>query len=307
VPVSQFDLTGRVAIVTGGTGALGSAFGHALAAAGAAVGVLARNADRVADTVSAVGPNAFALSADVLDRPQLERARDEALDRHGRIDVLVNAAGGNVPEATLDDGRTFFDLPADALRKVLMEDISPNVQSEAALSLAKVGQPGVLQDLVRAMEIPSPSSVLTEACLEAAGKASDVEAREVLDRHLPYGNPLRARIGALKGLEARGYLDEGEVAVVRGIITTDREFAVRLQAVTLVSRLGDGRFLEALRKAAETDSDKRVRRRALEVLHEVTGTAGVMKTMAQLKTELQELAMENERLRAQVAGRDGEG
>lgn len=119
MPVSQFDLTGRVAIVTGGTGALGSAFGHALAAAGAAVGVLARNADRVADTVSAVGPNAFALSADVLDRPQLERARDEALERHGRIDVLVNAAGGNVPEATLDEGRTFFDLPADALGKVL--------------------------------------------------------------------------------------------------------------------------------------------------------------------------------------------
>jgi NAD(P)-dependent dehydrogenase (short-subunit alcohol dehydrogenase family) len=116
---SQFDLTGRVAVVTGGSGAVGSALVRALAAAGAAVGVLARRADRVADTVAAVGANAFALSADVLDRSQLERARDEVLERHGRIDVLVNAAGGNVSEATLDEGRTFFDLPADALRKVV--------------------------------------------------------------------------------------------------------------------------------------------------------------------------------------------
>jgi NAD(P)-dependent dehydrogenase (short-subunit alcohol dehydrogenase family) len=116
---SQFDLTGRVAVVTGGSGAVGSALVCALAAAGAAVGVLARRADRVADTVAAVGASAFALSADVLDRSQLQRARDEVLERHGRIDVLVNAAGGNVPEATLDEGRTFFDLPADALRKVV--------------------------------------------------------------------------------------------------------------------------------------------------------------------------------------------
>ncbi|HEY7691756.1 MAG TPA: SDR family oxidoreductase [Gaiellaceae bacterium] len=119
MPSSQFDLTGRVAVVTGGSGALGSALARALAAAGAAVGVLARSADRVADTVAAAGANAFALSADVLDRPQLQRARDEVLERHGRIDVLVNAAGGNAPEATLDEGRTFFDLPADALRKVV--------------------------------------------------------------------------------------------------------------------------------------------------------------------------------------------
>jgi len=85
------------------------------------VAVLARRADRLAETVevlTATGVDAYALPADVLDRQQLEQARDTVIDRYGRIDILVNAAGGNIPEATLGDGERFFDLPADALRSV---------------------------------------------------------------------------------------------------------------------------------------------------------------------------------------------
>lgn len=111
-------LDGSVAVVTGGSGALGSAIAHALASAGALVAVLARDADRIQETIASIGGNAIALRADVLDREQLERARTSLLEHHGRIDVLVNAAGGNVPEATVGDGRRFFDLPTDALRRV---------------------------------------------------------------------------------------------------------------------------------------------------------------------------------------------
>src|SRR5262249_10579660 len=116
--ISQFDLTGRIAVVTGGSGALGSPFAHALGAAGATGGGPAPDADPGGRTGAGGGSKAVPLSADVRERPQLERARDAVLERYERIDVLVNAAGGNVPEATLDEGRTFFDLPADALRKV---------------------------------------------------------------------------------------------------------------------------------------------------------------------------------------------
>jgi NAD(P)-dependent dehydrogenase (short-subunit alcohol dehydrogenase family) len=107
-----FALDGSVAVVTGGSGALGSALARGLAAAGAIVGVLARNAGMVE------APGAFPLVADVLDRGQLEQARDAVLERYGRLDILVNAAGGNVPEATVGEARSFFDLPEDALRKV---------------------------------------------------------------------------------------------------------------------------------------------------------------------------------------------
>jgi NAD(P)-dependent dehydrogenase (short-subunit alcohol dehydrogenase family) len=108
-----FGLDGRVAIVTGGTGALGSAMADGLAAAGAQVAVLARRAPDVD------GPDRLGLAADVLRRDALVAARDRVLERWGRIDVLVNAAGGNVPGATLEPGQSVFALGEEAFRGVV--------------------------------------------------------------------------------------------------------------------------------------------------------------------------------------------
>jgi NAD(P)-dependent dehydrogenase (short-subunit alcohol dehydrogenase family) len=120
LPVADlFSLAGRVAVVTGGSGALGSTMAAALADAGATVGVLARDRGRLDATVAAIGGAAFVLEADVLDRSSLERARDAVLERHGRLDVLVNAAGGNLPNATVAPGGSFFDLPPDAFDAVV--------------------------------------------------------------------------------------------------------------------------------------------------------------------------------------------
>jgi NAD(P)-dependent dehydrogenase (short-subunit alcohol dehydrogenase family) len=108
-----FGLDDRVAIVTGGTGALGSAMADGLAAAGARVAVLARRAADVED------PDRLGLAADVLRREELLAARDRVLERWGRIDVLVNAAGGNVPGATLEPGQSVFELGEEAFRGVV--------------------------------------------------------------------------------------------------------------------------------------------------------------------------------------------
>ena len=108
-----FGLDGRVAIITGGTGALGSAMADGLAAAGAQVAVLARRAPDVD------GPDRLGLAADVLRRDELVAARDRVLERWGRVDVLVNAAGGNVPGATLEPGQSFFELGEEAFRGVV--------------------------------------------------------------------------------------------------------------------------------------------------------------------------------------------
>lgn len=116
-----FGLDGQVAMVTGGTGVLGGAMARGLARAGAKVGVLGRRRERaeaVVAEIEAAGGEALALPADVLDKPQLEAARSAILDRWGRIDILVNAAGGNVPAATLAPGAAFFDLPIDAFEQV---------------------------------------------------------------------------------------------------------------------------------------------------------------------------------------------
>lgn len=121
-PVQKlFDLSGRTAIVTGGSGALGSGFARGLAQAGAGVIVLARNRDRVDAVVRAIeeaGGTAMGVSADVLQKNALRGARDEILERFGRIDILVNGAGGNVDAATLKPGDSIFRLNEAAFRRV---------------------------------------------------------------------------------------------------------------------------------------------------------------------------------------------
>jgi NAD(P)-dependent dehydrogenase (short-subunit alcohol dehydrogenase family) len=116
-----FTLEGQVAVVTGATGVLGGEMGRGLARAGARVGVLGRRSQRAAEVareISNFGGEAIALPADVLDEKQLRSARDTVLDRWGRLDVLLNAAGGNVPGATLSGDTTIFDLPREAFGEV---------------------------------------------------------------------------------------------------------------------------------------------------------------------------------------------
>ncbi len=116
-----FSLDGQVALVTGGTGVLGGAMARGLGRAGARVGILGRRreqAEAVAAEIEQEGGEAMAVPADVLQKDQLDSARDVVLERWGRIDILVNAAGGNVPGATLSPDRTVFDLSEEAFRQV---------------------------------------------------------------------------------------------------------------------------------------------------------------------------------------------
>lgn len=124
---AMFRLDGLTAIVTGGTGVLGGAMAHGLAQAGAQVGILGRRAGRareVADAIQAQGGAAFALPADVLDRGSLTAARRTALERTGAIDILINAAGGNVPEATVFGDVDFFGLSQEAFERVVQLNLT---------------------------------------------------------------------------------------------------------------------------------------------------------------------------------------
>lgn len=120
--LGMFDLTGKIALVTGGTGVLGGMMAQGLAQAGAKVAVMGRRAEQaaaVADSIRTAGGEALALPADVLQRPQLEAARKQLLAAWGRLDILVNAAGGNVPGATVPPGAHLFDVEQAALEQVI--------------------------------------------------------------------------------------------------------------------------------------------------------------------------------------------
>lgn len=117
-----FGLRGRVAVITGGTGVLGSAMARGLAGAGARVGILGRRFERasaVAAQIERVGGEAMPLPADVLAREDLLRCEEAIRKRWGFVDVLVNVAGGNLPQATLANGGSIFDMPLDAWRPVV--------------------------------------------------------------------------------------------------------------------------------------------------------------------------------------------
>lgn len=116
-----FGLDGKVAVITGGAGVLYTAISKALAALGVKVAILdirQEAAQAVADAITAAGGDAVGVACDVLDKASIEAARDKVLDACGRVDILINGAGGNHPKATATDELSFFDIPADALRWV---------------------------------------------------------------------------------------------------------------------------------------------------------------------------------------------
>ncbi len=118
---SSKDFSGAVAVVTGGGGVLCSAMARTLAGAGAKVAVLDIKpdaAEKVAEAIRAAGGEALGVGCDVLDRASLEAAALKTVAAFGRVDILVNGAGGNKPQATTGADAAFFDLPADALRWV---------------------------------------------------------------------------------------------------------------------------------------------------------------------------------------------
>lgn len=121
---SLFDLTDRVLLVTGATGALAGSAADYLAAQGARVVYLGRSQDKLDAALArcrAQSPQTqvLGLAADVLDRPALERARDTVLAQWGRIDGLINGAGGNQPGATIPPDKTFADLDFESFQQVV--------------------------------------------------------------------------------------------------------------------------------------------------------------------------------------------
>lgn len=116
-----FSLQGQVIAITGGSGVLGSAISKALAAADAKVAILARSIEKsqsLADEIIATGGNAIAVYCDVLNKDSITQAVADILDAFGRIDALINCAGGNKKGATTSAELSFFNLDENALKGV---------------------------------------------------------------------------------------------------------------------------------------------------------------------------------------------
>ncbi len=116
-----FFVSGKVAVVTGGGGILCGTIAKALGERGVKTAVLdlrEEAAKEVADAINSSGGEALAVKVDVLDEENVRAARDAVMERFGRVDFLINGAGGNRAEATTSPERDFFDLPLGAIRGV---------------------------------------------------------------------------------------------------------------------------------------------------------------------------------------------
>jgi len=119
---NQFSLKGKVIVVTGGTGILGNAFVNGIVEAGGTVGILGRKkevAEERADQINANGGTAIALVADVLNTDELIAAKNKIMDAFGRVDGLVNGAGGNMPQGVLQPDEDIFSMNLEGMKQVL--------------------------------------------------------------------------------------------------------------------------------------------------------------------------------------------
>ena len=144
-----FSLEGKVIVVTGGTGILGTSFVNGILDAGGKVAILNTNEEKGAKAVAALkarGGDAIAIASSVLDEDKMAIARDKILEKYGKIDGLVIAAGGNVPEGVLKPEQDVFDLNIEGMKKALELNLWGTIIPTQILGpeLAKTGNGSVV-------------------------------------------------------------------------------------------------------------------------------------------------------------------
>ena len=192
----MYDFTGRTVVVTGGTGVLGRVMVGALIGCGANVVVLARNRAK-AESVIAEMPGAgraFVVAGDATKRDELERAAESVIAEFGRVDCLVNGAGGNHPQATTKPDLSFFDLPEEALRFVFELNLLGTIFPSQVFGrqMSEQGEGAILN--ISSMSAFRP---LTRELTYSAAKAGVNSFTQWLAVHLAQEYSPRIRVNAI--------------------------------------------------------------------------------------------------------------
>ncbi len=192
-----FNVRGLTAVITGGSGALGGAMARALAQAGVRVAVVSLHAESsgtVAQSIRAEGGQAIGLACDVLDRAALEHALEQVTGTFGPLDILINAAGGNQPQATTGAERSFFDLDMRTTNNVFGLNFSGTFQSCQVFGrgMAEQGQGCIVN--VTSMSALRP---LTRIPAYSAAKAAVANFTQWLAVYMAQEFSSRIRVNAL--------------------------------------------------------------------------------------------------------------
>jgi NAD(P)-dependent dehydrogenase (short-subunit alcohol dehydrogenase family) len=241
-----FGLKGKVAIVTGGGGALGEAMATALAERGAPVALLdvretaAANAAR---RIAAAGGRAIGVPGDVLDEKSLEAAAARIVGEFGRVDILVNAAGGNSPAATASKEtvesvdlletagkpKTFFDLDAAAFRSVFELNVLGTFLASRAFAREMAERGGGVIVNISSMSASRP---LTRVPAYSAAKAGVSNFTQWLATHLA---PVHIRVNAI----APGFFLTDQN---RFLLTDEKTGGLTARGAAIIAHTPMGRF-----------------------------------------------------------------
>ncbi len=167
-----FSLDKKVIVVTGGTGVLGTEFVHGISDAGGIVVILGRNQDLLNELTAKIklnGGEALGVVADVLDENQLRAAKDKIIETYGRIDGLVNAAGGNVPEGVLPPTGDVFNLNIEGMKTALVLNVWGTIMPVQVFGpeIAKAGGGSIVN-----ISSVSPKRAITRVLGYSMGKSA---------------------------------------------------------------------------------------------------------------------------------------
>lgn len=178
-----FNIQDKVIVITGGSGVLGASMVEYIASHGAKVAVLARNkekGDALVESVRSKGGEAVFFQTDVTDEAVLKQNAEDIIAKYGKIDVLINGAGGNMPGATIGPKNTIFDLKMDDFRKVvdlnLMGTVVPSVifaeymMKEKRGNIINISSASALRPLSRVAGYGSAKAAVTNFTKYMAGE-----------------------------------------------------------------------------------------------------------------------------------------
>jgi NAD(P)-dependent dehydrogenase (short-subunit alcohol dehydrogenase family) len=215
----QPDLSGKVAVVTGGAGVLCAMFAKAIAACGAKVAILDLADDKaqlVVEEIKAAGGEAMAVKVNVLEKDSVEAAHQAVLAAYGKCDILLNGAGGNSPRATCDDEffsratledpakKSFFDLDLSGFNFVFGLNFTGTLLPTQAFAIDMVDAPGSVIINISSMNAFTP---LTKIPAYSAAKAAISNFTQWLAVHF-------AKVGVRVNAIAPGFFSTAQNAAL---------------------------------------------------------------------------------------------
>jgi len=227
-----FGVKDKVVAITGGAGVLCGEMGRALAAAAAKVVVLDLQEDAAKKTAKQCGHGALACKCDVLDRSSIQAAVDFILDKHGRIDVLINGAGGNKKQATASPDTSFFDIPADALQWVFNLNIMGTIVPSQIIGRQMAQQKEGIVLNISSMNAFRP---LTRIAAYSAAKAAVSNFTQWLAVHMCQNYSTKIRVNAI----APGFFLTDQN---RFLLTEEKTGQLTARGKTIMDHTPMGRF-----------------------------------------------------------------